>query len=153
MRKSYTALGKRCPSCKLLKRLDAFHVREDGRPASYCKECLKVRRKTRPRIRKPILKTERYYERRLLRKLKRVGLALEEYEKLEQHCIICGSTKKLRLDHNHKTSLFRGILCDACNTSIGLLNEDPERIRRAALYVVGELTEAAFSKLPEQPPK
>lgn len=55
-------------------------------------------------------------------------------------CAICGkpqskSTKKLAIDHCHRTGVVRGLLCTGCNTGIGMLGDDPSRIREAATYV------------------
>ena len=38
-------------------------------------------------------------------------------------------------DHCHETSFPRALLCRACNSAIGLLGEDVERIDAAAAYV------------------
>ena len=79
---------------------------------------------------------------------KTYGLALEEYEAMfveqEGVCAVCkfpetaikrGSTKSLDVDHNHETGKVRGLLCSACNSSLGLLREDPERIIALLEYV------------------
>lgn len=56
-------------------------------------------------------------------------------------CDICGGTRpggrfnNWHIDHDHETGVVRGVLCAACNTAIGLLGEDPERIIAAAEYV------------------
>jgi hypothetical protein len=50
-------------------------------------------------------------------------------------CEICGSGKRLCLDHDHITGAFRGWLCATCNSAIGMLRDDPVLIRRAADYV------------------
>lgn len=64
----------------------------------------------------------------------------------------CGSVKNLHMDHDHsccdKGSLklsyqrscgkcVRGWLCSGCNTSLGLLQESPERIRGLLSYLEG----------------
>jgi hypothetical protein len=60
-------------------------------------------------------------------------------------CAICGyvpdpSTaqgvdKRLHVDHNHKTGEVRGLLCRACNTGIGLLQDSPKVLRKAEEYL------------------
>ena len=48
----------------------------------------------------------------------------------------CSSTKNLHIDHDHETGVVRGMLCSACNTSLGRLIEDIDRIRGLAEYKV-----------------
>ena len=55
-------------------------------------------------------------------------------------CAICkgphvGVGKRFHIDHCHNSNEVRGLLCGNCNTAIGLLGDDPERIERAAAYV------------------
>jgi hypothetical protein len=42
---------------------------------------------------------------------------------------------KAHWDHDHKTGLFRGWLCSGCNTGLGMFRDNPESLRRAALYL------------------
>lgn len=59
-------------------------------------------------------------------------------------CEICGQgervkrrgrTIELSTDHDHKTGRPRGTLCNFCNTALGMFQDDPARMRRAADYV------------------
>ena len=53
-------------------------------------------------------------------------------------CQACGThadSKNMHVDHDHVTGAVRGLLCHGCNTTLGLLNEDVERIRALIAYV------------------
>jgi len=70
------------------------------------------------------------------------GLTAEDYERLlvaqNGACAVCNekSERRLCVDHCHATGEVRGLLCSNCNTAIGLLDDDPDRMRAAALYVL-----------------
>jgi Recombination endonuclease VII len=52
-------------------------------------------------------------------------------------CAVCKlpSRRTLCVDHCHATRQVRGLLCDKCNTALGLLGDDSKRMRAAAAYV------------------
>ena len=73
---------------------------------------------------------------------KKYGITLEEYncmlEKQNNCCAVCKDPpikQRLHVDHNHVTGKVRGLLCQACNVSIGKMKESPELIRKLADYV------------------
>jgi len=68
-------------------------------------------------------------------------------EKQGGGCAICGRTKvtngrwisthakDLHVDHDHETGQVRGLLCNQCNVSLGLMDDEPDRLIRAAEYL------------------
>ena len=74
-------------------------------------------------------------------KARRLGITPEEVLTLEQevNCAICGkefsSTRDQHVDHCHETNAVRGVLCSGCNTGLGGFRDNPENLRKAALYL------------------
>jgi len=71
------------------------------------------------------------------------GITVEEYEAFfavrfaeqEGACAACGEVpEKLHVDHDDSTGELRALLCPNCNMALGLLKEDPDLLRRLALY-------------------
>jgi hypothetical protein len=62
------------------------------------------------------------------------------------HCECCGKQPRrtLDLDHDHKRSLFRGWLCNGCNTAIGKLGDNLTGVLRAVAYL-----EKAYAGAPD----
>ena len=98
---------------------------------------------------------------------RRYGLTLEQYQAMSaaqgDRCAICGgeprglyrgnkrTPPRLAVDHCHLgeechgpelRSANRGLLCGPCNTVLGLLEDDPDRARRAADYIEAHSTKA-----------
>jgi hypothetical protein len=75
------------------------------------------------------------------------GISLEEYDRILQaqggHCRLCDATEAeakngvLDVDHDHASGLVRGLLCHRCNWGLGILQDDPLLLRRAADYLEG----------------
>jgi len=74
------------------------------------------------------------------------GIGLVEYQQMfaaqKGLCAICqtpgdSSFKKrtLGVDHDHKTGVVRGLLCDLCNKGIGQFLDRPDFLRSAAAYL------------------
>ncbi len=65
-------------------------------------------------------------------------------------CAICrlatGATKRLAVDHDHRTGEIRGLLCMTCNRMLGHLRDDPKAFWRAAEYLMNPPSRRAFSK-------
>lgn len=67
------------------------------------------------------------------------GVSLEfiesETKRVGGRCEICSQTADLHVDHDHSTGKYRGLLCSSCNKGIGMLRDDPDRLRSAAMYL------------------
>ena len=63
-------------------------------------------------------------------------------EKQGGTCAACGNLPQgkahhgvLHIDHCHATGKIRGALCSNCNMALGLLKDNPERLRKLAAYL------------------
>lgn len=71
------------------------------------------------------------------------GLNHGDYDRLYQHqggkCFICqratGASRRLSVDHDHKTGEVRGLLCRPCNVVVGHLRDNPEAFERGMNYL------------------
>ena len=129
--------NKRCRGCLTVKPADAF-VRDkrspDGRSAR-CRECrAHSRRAENPEKNRARFLTWKY------------GMTQADFDRLMMlqsgRCALCGELprkeRSLHIDHDHTTGAIRGLLCSPCNTSIGLLKEDPRIAIRIARYLTGD---------------
>ena len=69
------------------------------------------------------------------------GLSAEHHRRLVEQqngvCAICKrpSRRALCVDHCHATRVVRGLLCDKCNTALGLFGDDAGRVLAAVAYL------------------
>lgn len=67
----------------------------------------------------------------------------EDYEKVNEQqggvCAICKNKcltgYRLSVDHDHKTNLFRGLLCGKCNKGIGMFDDNVKLLESAISYL------------------
>ena len=69
----------------------------------------------------------------------------EMFDKLDGRCMICGEQLRLVIDHNHHTGELRGLLCYSHNAGLGMFQDSPELLEKAANY----LRETGYSQPPE----
>lgn len=110
---------KVCIKCKNELPDDQFHKRtyKTGNVGlqSSCKTCSS---KQRAKYYKPHDAARRKFK-----------LSDEEYtaliEKSQGHCSVCDRPlTKVCIDHDHKTGRVRGVLCNNCNTALGLVGDN-----------------------------
>lgn len=77
------------------------------------------------------------------RRARTYGITVAEVEAMEARfdahgCDLCGTKRgKACIDHDHVTGIVRGILCQPCNTAIGVLGDTPEGLQAALDYLEG----------------
>lgn len=149
--------SKNCSHCKEPKAVEGFtpnSTKKDGLDG-YCKACRKSygemwRAKNIVRVR------ERDAARRRNIPLKvrdsrlryEYGISLEQERSMHEQqkglCAICrlpetakcnDKVKRLAVDHDKETGKVRGLLCQRCNQSLGLLKEDFDRALNLAKYI------------------
>lgn len=124
---------KVCALCNAEKDYSEFPTNKNGRYGlhSQCKVC-------RNNVSKYRYANGDSYA---LRLQKLYNLTVDEYEQLYAEangcCQVCGiseedNNKRLAVDHCHSTGKVRGLLCGKCNTALGQLDDDLDKI--SALY-------------------
>jgi len=85
---------------------------------------------------------EKVRSKRIRQTLARYGLTLEQYDAILQSqggvCAVCKmdrGTRRMAVDHDHKTNKVRGLLCQFCNTALGKFLDNVEILKRAILYL------------------
>ena len=131
-----TSLVK-CITCKEEKQQSEYYKSKYNKSGftGACKEC------TRKRV---ISYNKDNHEKHLERAFKhqtnkRYGITPEQYAEAmstSSKCQICESEYDLCYDHDHITGKFRGVLCRACNRSIGQLGDTKERLKKAYEYLM-----------------
>lgn len=147
---------KRCSKCKQELDPSLFHNSKkssDGK-TSACRECRLAYRR-QPEIRKKERAGYTAWRNADKERAKRLdfrnnlrvhfGLTVEQYTAMVEAqngvCAICGKPeshprkKNLAVDHCHTTGKIRGLLCNSCNTGIGLLKEDERLFLRTIEYL------------------
>ena len=134
---------KQCLGCKKIKNLDkfGFHSR-DKNFRSRCKECAKNEYKAYVERNR-----EQYLISQSFSQLKKIyGITKEEYEnKLKSQnnkCAICSAEtpqqkniKRFSVDHCHKTTQVRGLLCSPCNKGLGCFFDNISILEKAVEYL------------------
>jgi hypothetical protein len=134
---NYVAEGKaQCELCLLKGRKRAKKKRIKAKQGGFCTTCcLRKARKDRVTCKK----CEKYFRNWHLQKLSNATLELIGKQRRIQKnkCAICKKkfSKTPHTDHDHKTKIFRGLLCSRCNQALGLFLESIRIMSNAIKYV------------------
>lgn len=121
---------KWCSRCDRVLPLDGFNVSREKRTGrvTHCRDCASTQNGTD--------------EAKLRRNARKFGLTAAEWEAMRDAqdgvCAICKTLrghKGLVVDHDHATGVVRALLCGPCNITLGLMLDEPERLRAAAEYL------------------
>ena len=125
---------KRCPTCKQTLPLDTFGKnkgRHDGRQG-ICRPCFTARYNRGD--------TKRDYHLQ-----SRYGISSKQYDIMladqKGVCKICctdrpgGKGDYFHVDHCHDSGNVRALLCNQCNTALGLFKDNPELLTNAIEYL------------------
>ncbi len=129
-----------CPICDTYKPVPEFPFKGKHRNGDqrygYCKPCHNV-----------------YQRENKLRNVFNVTVEEAATILVYQHglCAVCQRPAKdggvaLSLDHSHGTGLLRGYLCWLCNKALGVVRDDPERLRRMITYLEAPPATAALGE-------
>ena len=135
---------KTCTSCDLTKPLTDYVKRKSSSDGySYvCKLCKSTHRRAYYALHPD--KQSQYKRRKLNHSfMANYNITIEQYDDMAKSqdylCKICNQSctlhARLCVDHDHKTSQVRGLLCNACNTGLGHFKDDVETIERAIAYL------------------
>lgn len=137
--------SKECTTCKVVKPLTDYYKnnRTNDGYDTRCKACANSYKA------KWLEKnsTQASLQRADNRLQVRYGISLKDYTsmliKQNYSCAICGNspeegrtnTFRLSVDHCHSTGKVRGLLCQKCNTGLGLLGDTYESLLKALNYL------------------
>ncbi len=112
-----------------------------------CIDCLRIKAREQRALGKYLPTQYTPNERRDKNYQQNYGITLDQYNWLlacqNGVCAICGrpETKIMRgkvaplsIDHCHKTTRIRALLCHKCNLAFGYMREDPEQIKKLLKY-------------------
>lgn len=129
-----------CNVCHIEKPLSSFeHQKKRPSPRKTCKVCrYEQRDKEKEQIRhREYMKERRLHEPEVLRQnweRHTYGVCKEDFN--YAHCVICGKTDKLCIDHCHTSKEVRGLLCSSCNFGLGNFKDNPVLLANAIKYLV-----------------
>lgn len=142
-----------CSICKIEKNSADFKLKSNGCLSSFCRTCsASYQKKYQEKNKEKIKEKKKHYHtqtkeyRRWYTIKLRYGITKEEYENMllmqNGGCAICQTTKsghkntnEMVVDHCHKTKKVRGLLCNRCNTLLGLIDDNSTFMENVSNYL------------------
>lgn len=125
---------KTCKDCGVEKPLSEFYkARSRKSHMSYCKPCQNLRAKAWKEN-----NPEKWAAaQKKSRRKNKYGLTDEDIKIVESidSCEVCFSKTNLVVDHCHEKTQYRGVLCNNCNTAIGLVKENIGTLEGLVIYL------------------
>ena len=124
--------AKVCRICKQEQPISEFANRERSGLDSRCRACERERLRDYRSRNKQKIRGKNFRD--------RYGIEVKDYEALKEQqggkCAICETTSRvLYVDHCHDTQKLRGLLCQKCNTGIGMLQDSLKVLKKAVRYL------------------
>lgn len=129
---------RKCFDCKQFKSISQFHKRTPTNQRSSdiserCKKCTRIYSSEYYKSNRESIRNKTYQ--------RHYGITVADYEQMRKQqggrCAICLTLgDKLHVDHCHKSTKVRGLLCGRCNKGLGLFKDEPERLQRAMHYLL-----------------
>ena len=117
--------SKKCTKCSIpkerTKEFFPLHNKVKDGLDSWCRKCRST------------------YRNEINRGVFRDSISDENLKRLKKQitsCQICGKKEDLVVDHNHKTNVVRGILCNHCNRGIGHFLDNESLLKLAIKYLI-----------------
>ena len=139
MPRNADSIQRKCKKCGEEKEINLF-VKAPKCNQGRTYECYSCRRE----YMNGIYKETTYSTKRKHLLMKNYGITIEDYNEMfskqKGRCAICNKhqsdlERTLNVDHCHSTGKVRGLLCQNCNTGIGLLQDDCDVLLSAAKYL------------------
>jgi len=150
---------KKCTKCKKIKSLDYFPLWKYSKDGfnQRCKDCHNKYRvqwaknnpiKKKQSSEKWLLNNLDYRQKVTLKSLlkNKYNMTLDDFDLLNKNqkgrCYICGKNKnnerfkRLSVDHCHRTGKIRGLLCNNCNSILGLANDNIDILTNCIGYLI-----------------
>jgi hypothetical protein len=129
--------------CRKCKRLQPLAGYRQGR--HKCRDCERTKSRDYYRLNPSKRQQHQARWREKQRGRDRYKISTDEFDFLLRaqrgRCAICGAAKNVEgktllcVDHCHETGSIRGLLCNRCNSGIGMLKDDPRLVARALRYL------------------